>query len=175
MSRQSHAFAFSPHTNDDLLAVGVVLDDCTRENGCLLMLPGSHRWPILDHHQDGVFVGAIDLEREGVDVPGAVPVTVGAGGVTLHHTWMLHASAPNTSTLPRRLLPQLAAVDSWPGMGVSDLVQCDSWVLRSQPPTRYRVAEMHIRIPLPKHERQGRIYTIQTLFRPKRFAGAASR
>ena len=91
MSRQSHGFAFYPHTNDDLLAVGVVLDDCTRENGCLLMLPGSHRWPILDHQQDGVFVGAIDVEREGVDVSCAVPVTVRAGGITLHHTRMLHA------------------------------------------------------------------------------------
>ena len=151
----------------------MALDDCTLENSRLPMLPGSHRWPILDPHQDGVFVGAIDVERERVDVPGAVPVTVGAGGVTLHHARMLHASAPHTSSLPRRLLLlQLAAVDAWPVMGVSDLVQCDSWVLRSQPPTRYRVAEMHIRIPLPKHERQGRICTIQTLFRPKRFAGA---
>ena len=55
------------------------------------MLPGSHRWPILDHQQDGVFVGAIDVEREGVDVSCAMPVTVRAGGITLHHTRMLHA------------------------------------------------------------------------------------
>ena len=139
------------------------------------MLPGSYRGPILDHHQDGVFVGAIDVEREGVDVPGAVPVTVGAGGVTLHHARMLHASAPHTSSLPRRLLLQLAGVDAWPVTGVNDLVQFDSWVLRGPPTTRYRVAEMDIRIPLPKHERQGSISEIQTLFRPKRFAGAASR
>src|SRR5438105_2757009 len=137
--------------------------------------PGSHRWPILDHHQDGVFVGAIDVEREGVDVSGAVPVTVGAGGITLHHTRMLHASAPNTSSVPRRLLLlQLAAVDAWPVMGVADLAQFDSWVLRGQPTTRYRVAEMDIRIPLPKHERQGSIYEIQTWFRPKLFAGTQS-
>src|SRR5437879_2320150 len=140
------------------------------------MLPGSHRWPILDPHQDGVLVGAIDVEREGVDVPVAVPVTVGAGGVTLHHALRLHASTPNTSSLPRqRRRLQLAAVDAWLVMGVSDLVQFDSWVLRSEPTTRYRVAEMDIRIPLPKHERQGRISEIQTAFRPKRFAGAASR
>src|SRR5262249_50392971 len=31
-------FAFYPHTNDDLLAVGVGLDDCTVENGCMLMV-----------------------------------------------------------------------------------------------------------------------------------------
>jgi len=33
---------------------------------------------------------------------------------------------------------------------------------------------MDIRIPLPKHERQGSIYEIQTAFRPKRFAAAPS-
>jgi len=154
----------------------VTLDDCTRENGCLLILPGSHRWPILDRHQDGVFVGAIDIEREGVDVPGAVPVTVGAGDITLHRARMLHASAPNTSSLPRRLLLlQLAAVDAWPVMGVSDLVQFNSWVLRDERTTRYRVAEMDIRLPLPKHERQGRIYEIQTALRPKRFAALRSK
>jgi ectoine hydroxylase-related dioxygenase (phytanoyl-CoA dioxygenase family) len=163
-------FAFYPHTNDDLLAVGVALDHCTLENGCLLMLPGSHLWPILDHHQDGVFVGAIDVEREGVDVSRPAAVTVRAGGITLHHCRMLHASAPNRSPLPRRLLLlQLAAVDAWPVMGVSDLGQFDSWVLRGQPTSRYRVKEMDIRIPLPKHERQGSIYEVQTLFRPKLF------
>ena len=39
-------FGFYPHTNDDLLAVGIALDDCLPENGCMLMLPGSHHGPI---------------------------------------------------------------------------------------------------------------------------------
>ena len=95
--------------------------------------------------------------------------------------WRHHAAphpdaarfATNTSALPRRLLLlQLAAVDAWPVMGVADLAQFDSWVLRGQLRTRCRVKEMDIRIPLPKHERQGSIYEIQTLFRPKRFAAA---
>jgi hypothetical protein len=33
---------------------------------------------------------------------------------------------------------------------------------------------MDIRIPLPKHERQGSIYEIQTAFRPKWFASVRS-
>ena len=164
-------FAFYPHSNDDLLAVGVALDDCTPENGCMLMIPGSHRWPILDHHQDDVFVGAIDVDREGVDTSRAVPVTVGAGGISLHHCRMLHGSATNTSPAPRRLLLlQLAAVDAWPMLGVSDMAQFDSWVLRGHPTRQFRVKEMDIRVPLPKHERQGSIYEIQTKFRPKLFA-----
>ena len=35
-------WAFYPHTNDDLLAVGVMLDDMELENGPLLVLPGTH-------------------------------------------------------------------------------------------------------------------------------------
>ena len=34
-------WAFYPHTNDDILAVGVMLDDCDVENGPLMVVPGS--------------------------------------------------------------------------------------------------------------------------------------
>ncbi len=166
-------FAFYPHTNDDLLAVGVYLDDCTLENGCLLMIPGSHRWEILDHHQDGVFVGAIDLEKEGIDAADAVPVPVWAGGISLHHCRTLHGSALNVSSKPRRLfLVELAAVDACPVTGVTDLAPFNAKIWRGEPVTCYRVKDMDIRLPLPKHERSGSIYEIQTVFRPKVFATA---
>lgn len=159
-------FAFYPHTNDDLLAVGIALDDCTLQNGCMLMLPGSHRGPILDHHQDGFFVGAVDPDREGLDLTQAVPVPVHAGGVTLHHCRTLHGSARNTSPAPRRLLLlELAAVDSFPVMGIPDLESFDRRILRGQPTASYRVKSMDIRLPFPKHERGGSIYEIQTPLR----------
>jgi phytanoyl-CoA hydroxylase len=59
-------------------------------------------------------------------------------------------------------------------LAVADFAQFDAWVLRGEPTTRYRVKEMEIRLPLPKHERQGSIYEIQTAFRPKVFAGVAT-
>lgn len=164
-------FAFYPHTNDDLLAVGIAIDDCLPENGCMLMVPGSHRWPILNHHQEGYFVGAIDPEREGIDLAAAVPVPVHAGGITLHHCRTLHGSAPNTSSRSRRLfLLELAAVDAWPCMGVPDLAAFNAKIWRGQPSPSYRVQAMDIRPPLPKHERQGSIYEIQTPLRAKLFA-----
>jgi phytanoyl-CoA hydroxylase len=162
-------FAFYPHTNDDLLAVGVALDDCLEENGCMLMVPGSHRWPVLDHHQDGYFVGAIDPAREGLDLSRAVPVPAHAGGITLHHCRTLHGSAVNRSSKPRRLfLMEMAAVDAWPVLGVPDLEKFNAAVLCGQPASRYRVKGMEdIRIPLPKHERGGSIYEIQTPVRAR--------
>ena len=53
-------WAFYPHTNDDLAAVGVMFDDMELENGPLMIVPGSHRGPVFDHHADGVFCGAMD-------------------------------------------------------------------------------------------------------------------
>ena len=46
-------WAFYPYTNDDLLAVGVAIDDMSLENGCLMVIPGSHKGPTYDHHQNG--------------------------------------------------------------------------------------------------------------------------
>lgn len=163
-------FAFYPHTNDDLLAVGLALDDCTLENGCMLMLPGSHHGPIYDHHQEGIFVGAIDVRKVGLDVERAVPVPVRAGGITLHHCRMLHASAPNTSAQPRRIcFLELCAVDAWPLLGVPDLDAFNGRILRGAPRTQYRVREMDARIPLPWPERRGSIYEMQTAFQAKIF------
>ena len=52
-------WAWYPFTNDDLLVVGICMDDMIEENGCLLAIPGSHKGRILNHHQDGCFVGGV--------------------------------------------------------------------------------------------------------------------
>ena len=46
-------WAFYPHTNDDLLAIGVMLEDIDEENGALLVMPGTHRHGVYDHHAEG--------------------------------------------------------------------------------------------------------------------------
>lgn len=165
-------FAFYPHTNDDLLAVGVALDDCMVENGCLLVIPGSHKGRVLDHHQDGVFVGAISPSRERVDLSRAAPVQVRAGGISIHHVKLLHGSAPNRSSEPRRLLLyQYAAVDAWPLAGVPDLDAFNNNILRGQPTLDYRLTAMNARIPRPQPARVGSIFEIQTQLKEVVFAG----
>src|SRR5437868_10946630 len=52
--------AFYPHSNDDVLAVGLLLDDATAENGAMAVLPGSHRGPIYTHFDaQGRVVGGV--------------------------------------------------------------------------------------------------------------------
>ncbi|MBI2192082.1 MAG: phytanoyl-CoA dioxygenase family protein [Planctomycetes bacterium] len=167
-------FAFYPHTNDDLLAVGVAMDDMTQENGCLLVIPGSHRGPIYDHHQNGVFIGAVTDSR--FQPESAVPVEVPAGGISLHHARLLHGSAPNRSKRPRRLLLfQYCAVDAWPLLGVPDWNAFNACILRGEPTREPRLTPIPIRIPRPYPERSGSIYEVQTYLEKPFFAKAQSR
>src|SRR5205807_10509360 len=82
-------WAFYPHTNDDLAAVGIMLDDADSENGPMLVVPGSHKGPVWDHHgPNGRFCGAIDpasLARSGgdLDLSRAMPCLGEAGWVTV--------------------------------------------------------------------------------------------
>src|SRR5580692_10920357 len=107
-------WAFYPHTNDDLAAVGVMFDDMAIENGPLMIIPGSHRGPIYDHHANGVFCGAMDPENHDVDYGKAMPLLGKAGSITVHHVRAIHGSAPNVSDRDRRLLLlQFRSADAW--------------------------------------------------------------
>lgn len=158
-------WAFYPHTNDDLLAVGVPIDDMTRENGCLLVIPGSHKDHIYDHHLNGAFAGAVtepDFTREG-----AVPIEIKAGGISIHHVRTLHGSTPNTSGNPRRLLLFMyCAIDAWPLVQpVKSWEEFNSKILRGEPIWEPRLADVPVRIPLPPAEHPGSIYEIQSVLK----------
>ena len=53
-------WAFYPHTNDDMLAVGLMLEDVDEANGPLMAIPGTQKGPGLEHFANGAFCGAID-------------------------------------------------------------------------------------------------------------------
>lgn len=166
-------FAHYPHTNDDLCAVGIALDDATEDNGCMMVVPGSHLGPILDHHQDGHFIGAISPARDGLDLSTAVPLKMQAGSLSVHHARTLHGSALNTSGKSRRLLLyQYAAVDAWPLGGVGDWDAFNAQILRGEPTYDFRLVSMTARTRLPASPRSGSgIYELQKTLQEKIFAG----
>ncbi len=154
-------WAFYPHTNDDLLAVGIPIDDMALDNGCLLVVPGSHHGPVLDHHTGGVFVGSVDPEL--VDESAAVALEAPAGSITLHHARLLHGSAPNRSGRPRRLcLVEMVAGDAWPLMG-ADWDTIRSWQLRGSTSLTPRLAAVPARLPLPRPAHGETIYELQAV------------
>jgi len=155
-------WAFYPHTNDDLAAIGIMMDDVDEENGALMVIPGSHKGPILDHHAEGVFCGAMDPSKGEVDYGAAVPLTGPAGSITIHHVRTVHGSATNTSGRPRRLLlHQYRAADAWPLMGVPDFQQYRSLLLCGEDTLEPRMALVPVRLPLPPAAHQGSIYENQ--------------
>jgi ectoine hydroxylase-related dioxygenase (phytanoyl-CoA dioxygenase family) len=155
-------WAFYPHTNDDLLAIGIYLDDCGPDNGPLMVIPGSHAWPIEEHHSGGVFCGAIDPAASSIDFSKAVMLTGPAGSMTIHHVRMVHGSALNTSDRPRRLLLfQYAAVDAFPLLGISDWEKFNANIVTGEPTMVPRLTPVPVRIPLPVATFQGSIYENQ--------------
>ena len=164
-------WAFYPHTNDDILAVGVAIDAMTEENGGMMVVPGSHRGPLYDHHQDGYFVGAVT--DHDVDPAETVLLEVPAGGITLHHVRTMHGSAPNRSARPRRLLLlELCAVDAWPLVQQTDWDAFNARILRGSPTNTPRVTPVPVRIPQPEHDRTGSIYEVQSKLAEPVLAGA---
>ena len=144
-------FAFFPHTNSDLAAVMVMLDDATPENGCMQMVRGSHKLGLLDHDENGLFHGHCqesDLWEDGSQVANITPKT---GGISIHHAMTLHGSPANLSGKPRRgIVFQYRADDAfqladgvWADTGLlmcgqrRERARCDAGVLRLPKSRRY--------------------------------------
>ena len=171
-------WAFYPHTNEDLAAVGIMLDDCEMDNGPMMVIPGSHRGPIYDHHgPDGRFCGAIDPEASGLDLSQAAPCLGKAGSITVHHVRAVHGSATNFSGKPRRfLLFQYRAADAWPLLGLKEgITKFDELLLVGEPSLTPRLAPVPVRMPLPPAEHQGSIYENQRATGRRFFETAADR
>jgi len=101
--QDSPYFAFEcPHV-ERLVSVQVYLDDATAENGCLWMIPGSHRGGVLPGLTDRGVVGKLytDVERLLAESP-RVPLVAPAGSAIFFHGDVVHGSQVNRSTASRR-------------------------------------------------------------------------
>ena len=155
-------WAFYPHSNDDVLAVGIMLDDMTSENGSVLFIPGSHKGKIYNHHHNGYFAGAIDIEKDNIDLSDAFEVTGKAGSITIHHARLLHASKPNNSNNMRRfLLWEFAASDAWPLMGINDYNDFNKKIISGKTINTPRLSNVPVIMPLPEAINQGSIFENQ--------------
>ena len=155
-------WAFYPYTNDDLLAVGVMMEDCSAENGPLMVIPGSHKGPIYDHHHQGVFAGGVRPQALGELVDSAVDLTGPAGSISLHHVRTLHASRNNRGdSLRPLLLFSYAAVDAFPIFDSYDLDEFDSRILRGEAVREGRMEALPFRIHLPRRAGNDSIFDDQ--------------
>jgi ectoine hydroxylase-related dioxygenase (phytanoyl-CoA dioxygenase family) len=166
-------WAFYPHTNDSILACGLLLEDVDLANGPLQVIPGSHRGPVLDHNnKDGVFCGAIDPGDPDFCAAKAVTLTGKAGSMTVHHARTLHGSAPNLSERARLILfYECLAADAWPLVGAGSyfhrlgtpefLADLAQRAIIGKPSLAPRMEALPVRLPLPPAPDAGSIFKTQ--------------
>ena len=165
-------WAFYPHTNDNVLALGLMLNDVDVDNGPLMVIPESHKGPVLSHNNNGVFCGAINPDDKNFDISKAITLTGKARSMTIHHARTLHGSAPNNSDRDRLMLfYECNAADAWPLVGVGaylkngnpvDLcTQMENQMVCGKVNYQPRMENVPVVLPLPPAQDYSSIFTTQ--------------
>lgn len=141
-------FAFTPHSNDDVVTALLMVDEVTEENGPLQVVAGTHRGPIHSHWHEGVFTGAVADEVADASVATAETCVGPAGSVCLMHTRLLHGSAPNRSERPRTLHISVYSADDALAMSPNPVPsRYEGRLVRGQRTGRVRSIDYELRLP----------------------------
>lgn len=81
----------------DLVSAWLALGDEQIENGCLLVLPGSHHWTINSGQLDASQFLRTDLPANKPLLEQAIPVPLRQGDLLLFHSNLFHAAGRNTT------------------------------------------------------------------------------
>lgn len=90
----------------NVITLWLAVDASTRSNGCMRVIPGSHRGASvgMDQYQ-GVdmaqHVFHAEIKRELIDEDEAVDLELAVGECHFHDAWTVHSSIPNTSAQRR--------------------------------------------------------------------------
>lgn len=96
---------FSLRPADKIVATWTAISRCTRENGCLVVIPESHRGPLLRHGSpDWEYVNTGFYAAEGVDRERRVHIEMDPGDTLLFHPLLIHGSGQNRSSDFRRAI-----------------------------------------------------------------------
>ena len=97
---------YIPTRDRSLIGAWIAIDDATVENGCLYVLPGSHRTGYLYEQRAHTNADEWDFAPEsvGFDESAKVPVEVKAGSLVFFNGYLLHTSYKNRSNVYRRVL-----------------------------------------------------------------------
>lgn len=87
-----------------IITAWVALDEATLDNGCLWVIPGTHRQGVLDHSEVWMVGDRADrkIPDAAIDRSQEVPVPLKAGDCSFHHSLLLHRSGPNNTSRFRR-------------------------------------------------------------------------
>ena len=129
------------------------IDAADRENGCLYVIPGSHKWDIFEHDDlEGSQQREFKLARGARDEDG-VAVEVPPGAVIWFHSHLLHKSTDNHSLRFRRsyVVHYLSAQAEWahPAASNSRRRQPVMWIRGKTFPNKVHEVERDV-LPIPE-------------------------
>lgn len=102
---QDYPYWIDGNAHADRIATAIVyLDDTTTDNGCLEVVPGSHKQGMHPTRTDGDAFGRLEMDPVANAHMERVPVEVPAGSVVLFGAFLAHATGPNTTDTDRRAL-----------------------------------------------------------------------
>ncbi|MDA0709935.1 MAG: phytanoyl-CoA dioxygenase family protein [bacterium] len=96
-----HQDRWSTLDRDPLLTVYTALDPATTENGCVQIIPGSHKLGLINPDHPSGFLTPEQAETH-CRTEDTVYLELEAGEVALLHNWTLHSSDVNRSDRSRR-------------------------------------------------------------------------
>lgn len=102
-----HDNIYYGYKDPEIVTCWIALDDATLENGCLQILPGSHREEV--RHE---LIPETIIQEAVIDHSKLVPVPVKAGEIVIFDGLTIHGSGPNTTDFPRRVANMVAIAPS---------------------------------------------------------------
>jgi ectoine hydroxylase-related dioxygenase (phytanoyl-CoA dioxygenase family) len=97
---------FWPLEPMEVVSLWLALDDTDPANGCLRVIPGTHRWDLKRNRERSdvanVIGAEIDVDPSMIDESAAVDIVLRAGDVEVHHPNIVHGSHANGSDRWRR-------------------------------------------------------------------------
>jgi non-heme Fe2+,alpha-ketoglutarate-dependent halogenase len=87
-------------SSPDVVTAWIALSPASEQSGCMKMMPGSHKWNQIDHHDTLHEKNLLTRGQEvAVDVneKDGVLAALEPGQMSLHHVMLVHASDPNLS------------------------------------------------------------------------------
>lgn len=89
---------------DQVITASLAIDAADTGNGCLEVIPGSHRWGVVNGKQTDNAFESLEIDEETIDLTQLVPVEMPAGSLVLFGPRLVHRSGPNPSARDRRAL-----------------------------------------------------------------------
>jgi len=124
------------------ISAWIALTPSTRENGCMRVIPGSHKYGLLNHgnvRDDANLLFRGEQVSVDVDESRAVEVELQPGEASFHHSTIVHGSNPNESTEPRigfivRFVTSTVAHRDRPVIRARGQADCGHLTLAAPPP-----------------------------------------